>query len=234
MKTKSLFLILTVIFLVSCAPAATVVPTATNTIAPTETSTPEPTASPTVTPVVIPAYMDEFIQKGYDKQSFESDTFYVVLDENSITYSPGGLKYKNAVITSWTTAYYIENGVLQKGNIITSYSVEKDYSTSLNPRWSWYISLGDMASSQDFPITEAWSHGQLSSLYSHIIGDYPIVKVELNWQDFKYHNRGNMDYFINAIYPPFTGKLEVIDIPTIGKVIPATHVTLDFDTQWQK
>jgi hypothetical protein len=235
---KILSATLVIFFLSACGVSLTPPPKPTETVIPTVTATntpiPTPTLTPTPTTIPIPEFMNEFIDLGYDKQSLESDKFYVVLDEKSISYAPNGLKYKKAFITSWTTAYYIENGVLQKGNIITSYSIETDYSTSLNPRWSWYISLGDNVSSEDFPITVAWSRGILSQLYDHIKGDYPIMQVELNWQDFKYHNRGNMDYFTNAIYPTFTGKLEIIDIPTIGKVIPATSVTFDFETQWQK
>jgi len=61
-----------------------------------------------------------------------------------------------------------------------------------------------------------------------------MVQIELNWQHFKKYNLGFSDSFFQDIYPPFTGKLKIINIPGIGDVIPATDIIIDIATQWQK
>src|SRR5512140_2016897 len=125
MKIKSSLLLIVALWLVSCAPVATVaVPTVTATIIPTATATetllPTATSTPTITPtptkVPLPSFMDEFIRLGYDQQPLDQGTIYVVVDTASTSYPPdeAGLGYKGVVINSWSTIYYIDGGTLMK------------------------------------------------------------------------------------------------------------------------
>lgn len=209
-------------------PTETIVPTATS----TNTPIPTPTLTPTPTEVPMPDFMNEFISLGYDKQSFEGDVIYVVFDEKSITYGPDnsqhgdyGLKYKDAVITSWTAAYYIKDGSLRKAYIITSYSVKSEIYTDLNPWWDGYFTIANSPKGYKIPMNIKFSRGILTQFFASdfLEGDYPILKGELNWQRFKTVNLGNREHFMASLYPPFSGKLELLHIPGIGDVIPVTN-----------
>jgi hypothetical protein len=238
MKKFALLIILVLAFLTSCQ--ATPVLESTATIAPANTTATIPPATatlispPTLTPmpteVVMPDFMKEFIDLGYDKQSLESDTIYVVFDEKSITYGTDvyGLKYKDAFITSWATVYYIQNSLLQKAYVITSYSVKSSQYTDLNPSWNSYLILSTNLKSNKLPFTINFCRGQFTQLFDHFIEkDYPILEAELNWQKFKTQNLGEVsEYFTTSLYPPFSGKLETLNIPGIGKVIPVTNFVL--------
>lgn len=211
-------------------PTVTPLPTVTSTI--TLISTPTIKPSPTLKP--IPAMMDEFIKLGYDKQPFESDTLYVVLDKKSLTLSSSGnnnrgIKFSNGYITSWMDAYYIQEGRLITQKVITSYSVETPTSTQSNPDWDWYIPFSyTLSYNNPIPITVNWSNGILTELTSkHIDGDYPVVLLELNWQSFEKNTPNDLEFFKLAMYPAFEGKLRLVEIPGVGTTIPATSIIAD-------
>jgi hypothetical protein len=218
------------IFILSaCTTSNVITPTKTFIPTLTSTSTPAPTITFAPTEIPMPDFMEEFIELGYDKQSLESDAIYVVLDEKSAVYGNGdfGLKYKDAYLTSWTPAYYISDGKLQKVFIITSYSVKAEIYTELNPWWDFYFPIGDHIKGQKIPINTKFSRGTLTALFNLIAGEYPILKAELNWQRFKTLNLGNQEHFITSLYPPFSGRVELIDISGIGKVLPVTNFVID-------
>jgi len=228
-------IILTISLLSACGVPATQLPMPTETtiptvIIPTATATliPTPTLSPTPTEMVMPDFMKEFIESGYDKQLLDSDTIYVVLDEKATFYV--GLHYNKSTIYSWTEAYYIENGTLQKGFIITHYCTENESGNA----YHCYLPFAGNIRIENYPDSTNFSRGTLTQLHDLIIGDYPIVQIELNWQHFKKYNHGLPDSFFQDIYPPFTGKLKIINIPDIGDVIPATDIILDMATQVKK
>jgi len=222
--------ILTVCLLSACGAPAAQPAAPTEIVKPTTTATivPTPTLTSTPTEVVMPDFMNEFIESGYDKQSLDSDTIYVVLDEKATFYV--GLQYNKSTIYSWTEAYYIENGTLQKGFIITHYCTENETGNAHH----CYLPFAGTIRIENYPDTINFSRGTLTQTYDHIISDYPMVQIELNWQHFKKYNLGFSDSFFQDIYPPFTGKLKIINIPGIGDVIPATDIIIDIATQWQK
>lgn len=232
-------IILAVIFLLlltSCSVFATPDPTQTPAPTSTSTNTPVPTGTkvPTATPQPIPNFLDEFITLGYDKQSFDSDTFYVVLDKQSLTLSSNGndnrgIRFNKGYITSWMDVYYIQDGLLITRKVITSYSVETPDSTQTNPNYYWYIPFSFMLNyNNPVPITVNWSNGIITELTrKHIDADYPIVQLELNWQSFEKNTKNDLAYFKSAMYPPFDGKMRLVEIPGVGTTIPATTIIAD-------
>lgn len=219
MKSASI-LLLVLVLLAACAQAT--LPTSTPTPLPIPTDLPLPTVTPTATQVPLPAYMDEFIALGFDQQSLESDSLYAVYSRPDTTYAPdGGLRYQTARIFSWSTVYYIEDGELRSGSVINDYCVPTEHGSHY-----CYYNWGGTIRVPNGHDTVAWVRGitgQFAELYP---GDYLLVRLELNWQLFKTHSIGLPDSFFEAIYPPFSGRLETFNIPGIGPVIPATDIIL--------
>jgi hypothetical protein len=226
MKIKSSLLILAILWLSACTPAATVAPTATSTT--TSTPTPAPTATatlpPTPTKVSLPPFMDEFVQKGYDQQPLDKGAIYVVFDTTSTAYPPdeAGLEYKGVVTNSWTAIYYIDSGTLVKAYVLNSACSKS------KTDWKGYLCidlLGGSGSSDPFPATTKWARAIWPQVYAKLSAklstSYPIARLELE------HGISTSTEVLQNLYPPYSGKIELVEIPGIGKVIAAQYLHID-------
>jgi hypothetical protein len=219
MKTKTSLLSLVVILLTSCAPAslpaptetATVVPTATTIVLPTETYTPAPTA--TIPPVVIPDYMQDYVDRGFDKMS-GNGILYVVIDETKIHYAPEeGIIFQERIIRDWFEVTYIENGLLKHGIILDfvgrgGNDVHKTLNRFVDSRGASegpFIPLNAMVRT----IRTDWA--------DRTKGDYPIAIGILGVKA----DDVNGQVIFGDIFPPGATSVR---IPGIGDVLPITQL----------
>jgi len=246
--------ILVMFFLSACGVPATPPATPTKTIIPTATATTPPISTPTLTPtpttVPIPEFMNEFINLGYDKQSLNSTSIYVVLDEKATFYSSDewGMKYKKSTIFAWSKVYYIDNGILQTNYVLMDFCTEiSKYNNDKDVSIGCYVTPGDnvnhewfnLSSAPPSPHTIKWTKSILNSLHEHSVGDYPIVQIEFNSEHFDARNDfskiPNFTFF-QDVYPTFNGQFATLKFPNIaGDFLPATYVGYDFsEGKWLK
>lgn len=242
---KILSSILVIFFLSACGVSVTPSPspTPTETIVPTATSTntpiPTPTLTPTATIAPIPEFMNEFISLGYDKQSLNSTSIYVVLDERSAFYSSNewGMKYKDSILYGWSKVYYISNDLLQTNFVLIHFCVTHP---TIKKNYFCYFTPSDNinSASNDPPFSTKWTKAQFDFIQSHSVGDYPIVRIEFNSEHFD--TRNDFSFFPQFsfwenIYPNFNGSFSTFEIPNIGTFLPATYVGYDFsEGKWLK
>lgn len=184
----------------------------------TETLVPTPIPTPSPTEAVIPDFMNEFIELGYDKQSLGKSSFYVVYDEASTVYADDefGLRYKTSAIISWTKVYFIENDLLVSAYVFNDVCTE---SKTDGKEYICLLVLGNSANYVPFPPSIKFDLSILTQVYERTDGDYSIWQIELDSQN------SHAPSVFEDLFPAFAGKIEFIEIPKIGKVIPAQYLT---------
>lgn len=184
---------------------------------PSKTPVPKtPTSEKSATPIketFNSIFFEELDKNGYDKKGVENDSIHGVLDEKTVHYAPeGGVKVGNTYIFSWTDAYYYQNGERQK-SVVINYACTKVggsyycFSTESNS-----ITVDNSLPSKAFVMNLRKAMQEFSP------GDKPLTKLELN------SKIPGLAEIFGKIFPAYTGKLQIIDIPSIGKVIPANHI----------
>jgi hypothetical protein len=221
---RSLYAVLMIVLLSACGALPTQVPTSSKTAAPAATQIP--------TEVFLPGYMKEFLELGYDKQPLDADSIYVVRDERSTIFADDlwGLKYKKAILYSWTKVYYVADGELQESFVLNDFCTETgadDKSYYCYVTWGTTINISP---SNQLPQTTNFSHTMDEWIQDQSPGEYPIVRVEFNAESFNKSNDFSQIpdfYFFEEVYPPWTGKFATFKIPGIGTLLPATSVKYD-------
>lgn len=158
-------------------------------------------------------FFEELDKNGYDKKGVENDSIYGVLDEKTVHYAPeGGVKVGDTYIFSWTDTYYYQNGERQKGVVINYVCTKVGGSYYCFSTESNSITVDNSLPSKAFVMNTRKGMQEFS------LGDKPLTKLELNSEI-----PGLVEIF-GEIFPAYNGKLQIIDILGIGKVIPANHI----------
>jgi hypothetical protein len=180
----------------------------------------------------MPGFLKEFIELGYDRQSLDGDSIYVVRDERATTFASDlwGLKYKKSILYSWTRVYYVADGKLQENLVLNDFCTETgadDKSYYCYVTWGTTINISP---SNQLPQTTNFSRTMDEWMQEQSPGNYPIVRIEFNAESFnKSNDFSNIPdfYFFQDVYPPWNGKFTTFDIPGIGTLLPATSVNYD-------
>jgi hypothetical protein len=222
---KSLPVILMIFLFTACGVPVAQPPTPSQTVAPARATT-------IPTEVFMPGYMKEFIELGYDKQSLDGASIYVVRDENATFFSSDlwGLKYKKSILYSLTRVYYVADGELQENFVLNDFCTETgadDKSYYCYVTWGTTINISP---SNQLPQTTNFSRTMDEWIGDQSPGNYPIVRIEFDAESFnKSNDFSNIPdfYFFEDVYPPWNGKFATFKIPGIGTLLPATSVKYD-------
>jgi len=213
--------------LAACSPSiapvteSAVLPLHTNTATsvPTETSMPPtPTIiTETVAPTpAIPDYVQPFFEGGYDKKSTD-DELYFVYDETSVHYLSGNsIVFNERIIKSWAEIDYVENGILKRG-IILDLVIRggNDNLTNIYGKFVWASSQSQMGTNPSLSFME-----KMDKFFADSTPDtsHPIMHAPLI-----YHPTGATQLY-EGIFPIVDGRLQPVNIPGIGTVLPICNV----------
>jgi hypothetical protein len=217
-NTWALFVVLSLL-LSSCSSVLKSEPTATNTPAPTATvtNTLEPTATATATPIVIPSYMNEFIEKGYDKLSKDGILYLVNQEDHSMFADENGISFNGLKILSWMTgiSYYDDQGVFHDDGIILD-----GVCREMGPQIFWDAIIdSDTIHSDPICPRLIFYKNQRISINKLTVGEFQIYKGFVGSAIDTDRNK-----IFEGIFPIVDGKAQPVNIPGIGTVLPIFQV----------
>ncbi|MDP3451118.1 MAG: hypothetical protein Q8R87_11105, partial [Anaerolineaceae bacterium] len=182
----------------------------------------------------IPAYMDAYIEAGYDKKNTDQFLCFVV-DENKVHIGPlGGVVFKERKIFIWAEVDYIIDGVLKHGNVLVhvqrggseihnefqKFTFSNSGSSGPNGTEAYYQALA-----------KGWTD-KTESVHTIACGILGLEKpAEEVLKDVKAHEafiNQNLEetgvvLLFDGVFPVMDGKAQPVTIFKIGEVLPITQ-----------
>lgn len=186
-----------------------------------KTPTPRLIKTPTATEATLSPREQEFLDQGFDKlSSLETGVIYGILDESSVKYMPdGGVKVEAddqtgyALSTAEVSYYNPESKKFEKGRFVIDWAVPTDTDDG---SFITYPVDGGSAGSTPIVLPQAMIKDFRQQYFNFTPEKTPFVKIMFN---FNVPGVDPINKFLAEAFPEFKGKIQVVDIPGVGKVL---------------